>query len=627
MNEHIVKPLSKGVHNKLDPEDIPKVALQDAQNYVTKDGRAVLVGGRKLIGASGDAGKITGQFFGYKVDGTKVHYRKAGTAIQYYDGSAWQDCITGLSENDDYYFANYSSLAGAFTFINGPAAYYKIINAVPNSPINIYDSSKNFYGRILIDKGRTILWYRDKDKTGLYGSKIDRQNSTVYTSVSGEAIGSSGSTNYTGTLAFKAGGAKRNCFGVSFSATVAAGTELFTDNYDGTLTSNYGGTGTINYATGEYDITFSDTTTGAVTSNYQYEDSTNGSLADFTYSATRQAGEGFQFPQDEGGDAILNVLIGQDGNYYSLKEQSTYRLSIDTDDLGATNEVFRKDIGIPFHRAAVATSRGIVFMNTANPSEPTMTILQRNQYGTEIEPVVLFPHFDFSKFNYNDSFFGTYDRWILVFCKSSGADANDRILMCDIKGKTVDIVKYTGRTSVQDAGNLYVGDSITKSVYQIFNGFDDLDNVIDNFLITKKETYSKEFLKKYRQQRVKGRISSTQKVEVYADFDGSGYGLVGTILGSGSYVNQESATEIGSNFIGDMQIGADNTTTIKDYHIPIKIKTPKFRARTLKFVAIGFGYFDINMTDDWDILKFEHRMPKAKRIKQNVSLDGTETDQ
>ena len=60
-----------------------------------------------------------------------------------------------------------------------------------------------------MNRGRMLLWDREKDKTGLYGSKIDPQSGSVYTSVSAESLGSSGSTEYSGTLAFKAGGSKR----------------------------------------------------------------------------------------------------------------------------------------------------------------------------------------------------------------------------------------------------------------------------------------------------------------------------------------------------------------------------------------------------------------------------------
>ena len=39
-----------GVHNVLDPEIIPLDAAQDALNFITQDGKQVLVGGRTTFG-------------------------------------------------------------------------------------------------------------------------------------------------------------------------------------------------------------------------------------------------------------------------------------------------------------------------------------------------------------------------------------------------------------------------------------------------------------------------------------------------------------------------------------------------------------------------------------------------
>jgi len=616
----------KGIHNLLPSEKIPDGASKDSSNFLTKDGKTVLVHGRSILGADGAVGDVTGLQAGYKADGTKVLYRKIGTAIQAYISGTWTNIITGLTSTAEYTFANYSSLAGAFTYVGGIDGMWKIINANPTSPIDVYDSAKNFKGYIAIDTGRMLLWNRVQDKTGLYGSYIDAQDSTVYTTVSAEAIGSSGTDNYTGTLAFKAGGPKRSCFGVSFVATVAAGTETFVDDYLGGLSSILGGTGTINYATGEYDITFSDTTTGAVTSDYQWEDPTALGVADFSHSTPRQAGEGFQFPQDEGGDAILTVQVGLDGAYYSLKENSAYRLSIDADDLGATNEVYRKDMGIPFFRAAVSTGLGIVFLNTSNPTKPELTVLVRNKVSSVVEPKVLFPQFKFSDYTYDECGFSTYDRWITIFCKSTGADNNDTILMCNIEAKTVDIVAYSGKMAVQDGDAFYVGDSITQNVYSTFSGFDDLDATIQAYWDSKDNLFGITNLKKTRRLRIKGAIDPDQVVKVYLAVEGGTPEWIGTIRGDGTYVNYDEVQTVGGSMVGEIEIGGGTTTDVYGYYIELKIKTAKFRTLGVRLEPTGMGYFDFNLLTYWDILIFENRMPYAKRNKQNVSLDGTTTD-
>jgi len=622
MSDSTINAWTKGTWNLADVENIPKDAASSSSNWITQDGRLKLANGRLLIGAEGSAGKISGLHFGYKIDGSKVMYRKISTKVQYFDGTTWQDSITGLTADAEYSFSNYSSLAGAFTFVTGIDGIWKIVNANPASSISLYDSTKNFKGHSLIDKGRMILWDRPEDKTGLYGSWIDRQNSTVYTTVTAEAT-----TSLTGTLAFKAGGAKRSCFGILL--TITATGEVYRDTYLGTLIGSLGGTGTINYATGAYTVS----NAGVGTVNYQWEDSNVHGITDFTLTVpTRVAGEGFQFPQDVGGDAILNVNVGIDNAYYSIKSQSAYRLFIGATDTATdtTNDVYRRELGLPYWRASTSTSKGIVFMNTANPSNPKLTILRRNEIGTDIEPYPLFPHFDFSKYNYEDCSVDSWDRYIIVFCKSIDSEVNNVILLCDIVTEIVDETKYSGRMSIKDAGSLYIGSSVTESTYQIFNGFDDDGDIIENEWISKGEQYEAlgiaESLKKLKKLRIKGTIDPDQKVEVSTSYDGDEFTLVGTIVGSGTYVDYTSPQSIGNNMVGEVQIGGSDLTTVYPFFTEIKIKTPKYRTRMIKFKAIGIGYVSIESLMDRDILIFEKRIPKRFRNKQNVSLDGESTD-
>ena len=78
--------------------------------------------------------------------------------------------------------------------------------------------------------------------------------------VNDEEIGSSGATNYTGTLAHKPIQPK--------SVSFTDGTQTLTDDGNGNLTGD--GSGTIDYDTGAYDITFNSSTSGDVTCDYQY---------------------------------------------------------------------------------------------------------------------------------------------------------------------------------------------------------------------------------------------------------------------------------------------------------------------------------------------------------------------
>lgn len=576
----------------------------------------------------GPAGYITGEIFGYKADGSKVHFRKDGTRIQYFDGTVWNNIITGLTETADYSFANYSSLAGTFTFACGADGIYKIHTANPESYTAMYDAAVNFKGRALIDKGRMLMWNLENDKTALRGSSID---AATQTSVSNETLGTGDgvTTVFTGTLAFKAGSAKSTCYDLAIT-TSPSGVTAQDNNLGAIIASGgtAGPTGTINYTTGAFSLTFPTAPASGtlIYGSYVHENTNSNGITDFTYSATRLAGEGFRVPQDEGGDPILNVLIGING-YYSLKSQSTYLFTIDTTDLVISNEVFRKEIGLTSWRAAISTSKGIIFMNTASPEKPELTILQKNTVGDAVEPFPLFKHFKFSNYNYDDCTFDNYDRYIVVACRSAGATANDIILLCDQLNDTVDITSYSARTFARSDGDLYAGSSISKNVYKIYNGYDDDGYYISNFWVGKTETWGTNNLKKYRRLRFKGRISREQSFAVYVNYDSRGFQLVGTVLGTGGYVDISSPQTIGANVVGSEPVGGGTLIDIYPYLMEIRLKkVPKFRSRTVKIVALGIGYVDIDTQIDMFIDTYEEKLPAQYRQKQNVTLDGLTTD-
>ncbi len=628
MADYVTRQFKDGVHNLIDPESIPKTAAQDSLNWIDQDGRIETARGKRIVGSEGTQGSIQGEGFGYKNDGTKVHWRKSKTKIQYYDGTTWNDVVTGLTDGYQYQFVNYSSLAGNFTYAFGLDGIYKMHNANPGSYTSLYDSSKNFKFRgALIDKGRCIAWGRTDDRTGLYGSRIDTQKvGDSYTSVTNETLGTGNGVTktFSGTLAFKAGNPTGTAFGISiFDGTPL--TETFTDNYNGVLTGSAGGTGTINYTTGAYSVTFvtaPSATANNVKANYTWENSNSKGVTDFTKSATRLAGEGFILRQDEGGDAILTVKVGIDGAYYSLKFQSAYRLALDAADISPDNQVFRREIGIPYERAATSTQKGVIFINTANPEKPRLTLLQQNPIGGQVEPFILFPQFKFEDYEYDTAVLDTYGEFCILSCKTADATNNDRTLLLDTQLNKVNILGYGASTWAKDGSSLYMGSPLTETVYQVLNGFDDDGGPIENSWTGKDELYGKESLKKEKWLRLRGLIYKAKKVEVYVDYDGSGFQLVGTIVGTGPYVDLNSAQTIGSNMIGTEPIGGGDGILVYPFLMSIKLKSPKFRKRTIRFVGVGYGYAAIEEIADHEIMEFENKLPKRFRQKQYVSLDG-----
>ena len=413
--------------------------------------------------------------------------------------------------------------------------------------------------------------------------------------------------------------------------SIDTGGEIFTDDKNGNLTGSAGGTGTINYITGAWSVTFVTVpwnTSNNIQATYIWEDSTSKGIADFSFSSPRVAAEGDVIRQDEGGDAIQQLVIGIDGNYYSLKKQSAYQHKYSDDDTTFNNEIVRRNIGILTRKSSVATGRGVVFINTANPDRPQLTVLEKDPLGDDILATELIPHFAWEDFDYSDAVMETYGQFIVLSCKSQDNDVNDRMLIIDITRETVDITNYGMKSLMRDSGFLYAGSPHTETVYKILNGFDDDGYVLQNNWDSKDETYGISRLKKYRRLRYRGQIDPAQYVEVYADFDGAGYNLVGTIRGDATYVNRSSPSTVGTTMVGESAVGGDGEATVYPYEMQLKaVKIPKFRRRSIRFIAKGIGYVSIMESTDWDILTYEDKLPKAFRQKEHVSLDGKEVNQ
>lgn len=703
----INKIINKGIYNTLDSEVIPKEAASDSLNWRTNRDHIELNRGQIIVGAEvTGAGKVQGEFFGYKANGVPVHYKKIGSELAYFNTvtETWDTIISGLDPDSEATFAPYVSRAGHFTIMSTPAeGMFKIHNANPSSYYSLYDVTKNFKGYILIDKARTFLWGNPDDPTGLYLSFIDSQK---YTTVTGEvlAAGDGSTVSFSGTLAFvqrprtafgvlvvartatatnitaitKASQAQvtsashglvvgdkvyfasisgmtqlngvtatvtsvvdANNFTINIDTTAytayssggtAQRTEQFIDNKNGQLVSNKDQVGTINYLTGAYSITFAQTPINSVniTCSYQWEDSNDDSIGDFTYSATRVAGEGDVFRQDEGGDPIVNVEI-HDGAYFSIKQRTVYRLTLSSDDTNATNEVFRKGIGMPNLRASVSTGKGIMFINTANLEKPELTIIRKNVTGDALEAANLIPQFDLSAYEWDDAAMTTFGEVVVFSGRRLGKDTNDRVFEYNPNQESVDVHSYRARTFAQALGLLYAGDSLSKNVYNIFSGFDDDGFELENFWIGNDEDYDTERLKKLKRARFKGLITKDLKIKVYCAYDGGNFEQVGTILGTGSYVDKSKVYAVGSSMIGKNEIGGGTAPTptgvnAYSFFLEMKVRSSKFRIRKWKFVAEGLGFCTIAFIHDKDVMVFDARLPSKYRQKDNVSLDGTETD-
>lgn len=602
-----VKSFPYGTIDTVEDQAIPQGAASASQNWLSLGDRIELRRGFALLGTeNAGTGEIDNIGVAEKVDGTQILYRKNGRKLEYYNTatSDWVEVGTNIfpvaAENDYASFANYASLAGNQFFICSPnAGPFKIMTANPGSYTDLTNASKNFQGYIKIKQNRMFLWGRPKDKTGLYGSYID---AAAYTSVAGEVIADTAA----GTLAFKGAGATRTCFAVTITDTSSG--EVFTDNYDGTLTGSLGGTGTINYTTGAFTTSQS----GAGTATYQWEDSNNTGITDFTKSSPRTAGQGFVFRQDDGGGALLNVFSYGDTEY-CMHETKTWALTLTATDTNATNLIYRDRVGIPSWQAGCETGNGIFYVDNADESDPQLRLLTLSRLSTEVIPVSIskarkleaehtIVGLNLTDYRFDKAVVREWGDYVLFACRHKDSTKNDTLITYNKMTGALDKHSLSVSSLAIYNGTLVCGDSLSNNCYTLFSGFDDDDSLINNSWEGALSDLGTDYLKKIKKFIVQGRIQASQSFDIYISIDNGAYSLAGTIEGNGTYVDAGNPFLVGTETIGSHVVGSggDGVNAFNFEHI-ISLRTDKFQKIKLKFVATGIGYLAIMLYTWFDI--------------------------
>lgn len=615
-----------GLVNKIEAKDIPRGAASESSNFLTKLDSVELTRGRLLLGTSiSGAGKIKALRVGYDANGVQILHRVTSTGLlQYYSSSTldWVNITTGLT-NEDHQFSPYRSLAGAQLFMSSDTdGYYKIMvdnHAVVN--VN-YSTNQPVKGKIRIKRGRSFMWSL-QDPTTLYGSYIDSQNvGTQYTQVTAEAVGSSGSITYTGTLAFKGSGARRTCFGVSF--TDAGTGEILNDNFDGTLIGTAGGTGTINYATGAYSITFNVITTGSVTSTYKWEDSAVKGVVDFSHSGTRAASEGFKLPQAEGGDFIQSVDV-YSNEIYSLKRRKIYKLTLNDDDLTINSKVFSERCGITYWKGTWEDDEGIFLIDDSTENEPKFRVIKTMDSNGTVMPQLVTDSVDLSGYTFDECDMIGWGDYVCFLGRTNSASQNDTLFMFHKIYRTMDKIAWSlSRLEVID-GSLVGGESISNNVYLLFSGLDDDNFGIEGSWEGRDDDLSIQGLKKVKRLRVWGNIGQNQKIYVENNFDNSGWTPaidtahpLGAIDGQGDYVDTTQSVSVGATTVGRFAVGGGSDgITAYAYYTEFHINTGKFERVKTRFKVISenedgsdnIGYASVSGFEFFDIASTGNRLP------------------
>lgn len=615
-----------GTIDTLEDRSLPHGASSRSLNWLTKIDKIELRGGNTPFGNEvAGAGKITGFYIAKMSDGTLVPFRTRGKKLEYFkiSTSTWTEIGTNVLGTDadgkDIAFAEYHSLAGDQLFINSPKGpLLKIMLANPGSYADMYAAAKNYKGYIKIKQNRMFLWARIKDKTGVYLSFIDEQN---FTTVSTEVLGSGDGSEKTfaGTLAFKAGGAKRTCFAIEGGDSV----ETFIDNYDGTLTGDAGGTGTINYMTGAISVTFNAAVGNGtnVTIDYQWEDSTNGGVCDFTYSGTRVAGEGDVFRQDDGGP-LMNIFSYENVEY-CVHEKKTWVLTLSDDDTGATNYIYREKIGMPYWRAGVATDSGIYVIDDTDKKDPHLRLITIPRLSDKAIPISVSKAIkyknkkigiDLSSYLFNKAVVFQWGDFILIACRTSAITENNRLIVYNKIQRTFDVTDLWASTLAEYEGTLLGGDPFLNNVYTLFSGFDDDDSLILNYWEGNSTDFGEKGLKGYKKQILQGQIGPDQVIEVYAATDGGSFVHIGDIEGSGGYVDRGQSVAVGTLTMGSREVGGGGEGIIAyNYQLELDFSQGKFERVKLRFEAVGLGYASISTYIYNDIRIKSRRIPAKYR--------------
>lgn len=392
--------------------------------------------------------------------------------------------------------------------------------------------------------------------------------------------------------------------------------ERFIDDRNGSLSSADGGTGTINYATGAFAITFFNAiiTSKSVVAQYFREDSTNasggyGGIVNFTFSGTRTAGQGIVFRQDDAGGNLQSIESLGSGEY-CLHEFKTWLLTIGNPDdtEGTTNLIYRENVGIPYHRASKATSRGIYYIDVLGEN-PIVRVLDFGSFATQVLPKSVSETLKLDAYIFTKAVMFEWADYIILACQTNTATVNNRVFMYNKVWKTWEIHSY--RVSCFDIlnGALIAGDSGSNNIFKLFSGLADEEAKIENFFITNEDGLNLDGSKSLNIMRIAGFIGISQKMKVSQSVDNETFAEIlpknydpdspqPLIVGNGSYVDLSQKKIIGNKTLGEEQIGGGQSATgaieASPYELEFFVGTKRFETIRLKFEATEIGYLSIS---------------------------------
>lgn len=611
LNPITVENFNIGVVTRIEEASIPRGGASESLNWMTQGDRIELRGGYELMGSeNAGVGRITGLKKGDRFDETEVLIRTRGRKCEYYDDSAedWvendtTDLLPADADDEDIAIQTYNSLAGAFFFLSSPhSSIYKIPMANPGSAVNL--NSTTHRGKIKIKKSSMYLWDRQDDdggfdENGLYRSWIDKDELSDFTETLAEnlATGDGATKAYAGTLANVTG--VKTCMYVR----ITDGTETFTDDRNGVLVGSAGGTGTINYATGAYSVTFNANVANsqAITADYYTEDSTDEGIADFTKSATRLAGEGFNLRQDDGGAKLQNIGTIADDEY-CMHVKKTWKLTLSADDDNAVNQIHRQKTGIPYWRSLEEVERGLLYVDVVSQEDPFIRVLEQSEFSEKTMSPSISDKIDLNSYAFDKAVLKEWGIYYVLLCRTKESTVNNRAFFYNTVWGSWDITDYRGGVLEEYNGSLVSGDSGSDNVFALFSGFTDEEANIENRWVSGDDDLDVPGMKQMNRMLVEGKIAKDQELQIWISLDGGDFVLAKTLTGTGPYVSNTDDNLIGGPTNGTTLIGgAMYNAKVGTYKYEFKVNSDRFEKIRVKFVAPKVGYVSVSKYQFKDI--------------------------
>lgn len=214
IRDYIVKNFQAGLVTRIEKESIPKGSSFSSLNWISLGDKIALRSGQSLMGSNiSGVGRVTGLAVMRDFLGNQIPFHSYGRKIKTYNATTedWEETIATdilpvAADGEDFAFSPYNGIAGAFGYGSSPnSGIYKIPVANPRYAIDL--ASNNHRGLIKIKQNRTLLWRRKdtnggSDRTGLYGSHIDKDELADFDDVTAENVGTGdgGTVTFTGQL-------------------------------------------------------------------------------------------------------------------------------------------------------------------------------------------------------------------------------------------------------------------------------------------------------------------------------------------------------------------------------------------------------------------------------------------